>query len=132
MRKIIATAMFVIMGTLSCSNVFADTCDWSTITVNKDGSRTYPLALHLCVGQLVQDMPLKDKQIAELNRVITLKDLALQQETNRANMWQETSLKLTETVNKYESARQTTEVVAFGLGIATVALSAWALGQVKR
>lgn len=106
-------------------------CDWSKIKVNADGSRTYPLDLHLCVGQLVKQVPLLQQEIVDLNKTITLDQLALKDEQTRTQLWLDTSLKLTDQVNKYESLKSSNNLLYYGLGVATIVLSAWVVGQVK-
>ena len=113
---------------LSFSIAYAD-CDWKTIKDNGDDTFTYSKQCHLAVGRLVKSSALKDDQITDLYKTIQLKDLALQQSESRANMWMDTSVKLTETLNHYESLRQNTGLLYYTAGIATVVLSAYVMGQ---
>ena len=119
----------MILALITYSSALAD-CDWSTITANKDGSFTYPLACHLAVGKLVKQVPLLNQQIADLNKAITLDQLALKDSESRADMWMSNALKLTDTVNHFEATKETTRLEFFLVGAGTVILSAWAVGQI--
>lgn len=113
------------------SNIaFAD-CDFSTLVHNSDGSVTYSKAQHVCVGQLVQDNATKTQQIADLNKAITLKDLAITKSDERAQLWMDTSFKLEDNIQKMNSLKSTNEWVYFGLGVLTIFAAGMATAQLR-
>lgn len=127
MKKIlIAFMIFLVIRSSALAN-----CNWDTGVQKIDATHySYSLDCHLAVDVLYKQNILKDQQIVDLNKAFTLKDLALQESEKRADMWQATSLKLTDEINKYESLRKSSEIEYYAAGILTVAISAWAIGQV--
>jgi hypothetical protein len=113
------------------SNVALADCDWSKgISPNKDGSYTYSKECHLRVGQLVEDNKTKDLQIADLNKAIQLKDLALQKSDERVNLWMDTSIKLENSLTKVDELQSKNNALYFGLGVASTILSVFVASKV--
>ena|SRR5271165_3765126 len=105
-------------------------CDWTTIKTLPDGGYEYSPTLNLCVGNLVQDSAVKDKQISDLNQAIQLKDLALTKSDDRANLWMDTSGKLEDRLTKVDSETKMNGWLYFGLGALTVIGTGLAVGAV--
>jgi hypothetical protein len=103
----------------------------SGISRNTDGSYTYSKACHLYVGESLEELDLRRKQVVELNKTIELKDLALKYSEERTQLWLDSSLKMNDRLNQYESARSNQGWYYFGLGIAATVLSVWAAGQIR-
>jgi hypothetical protein len=102
------------------SNVaFAD-CAFNDLKHNADGTVTYSAQDHVCVGNLVQDDATKTKQVQDLNKAITLKDLAITKSDARAQLWQDTSLKLESNIQSIDSYKSTSNWMFFGLGVLTI------------
>lgn len=99
-------------------------CDFSQIISNTDGTYTYSKNLHICVGQLVQDNATKTKQVQDLTKAYSLKDLAMTKADARAQLWEDNSLKLETTVQTIETTQKRNDMIWFGLG----ALSVFAAG----
>ena len=99
------------------SGVAGDSCDWSSIVKNTNGTYTYSKALHLCVGQLVEDNATKTQQIDDLTKAISMKDLALQASDQRATLWMTTSGTLENRLQTVDSLQQGSEKLMFGLGV---------------
>lgn len=119
----------VVLLSLISNLSYAD-CDFSTgIKPNTDGSFTYTKECHLKVGQLVQDNKTKDMQITDLNKAITLKDLALKESEDRASLWMNTSFKLEDRLSKIDGLEKKNDILYFGLGALMVIGTAVAYGQ---
>jgi hypothetical protein len=95
-------------------------CDWSQIKDNGDQTYTYPLSLHLCVGQLVQANK-------DLTAAIQLKDLAITNSDNRIALWQKTAGDEQDRLTKIDETQRTNEYIAFGLGILLTIGAAYAV-----
>lgn len=115
MKKIIT---LMIAFTLFSNVSFADDCQFKDLVHNPDGKVTYSKTDHVCVGKLVQDNKTKDQQIQDLNKAVSLKDLAVTTADQRAENWMNTSLKLEETVQKTETLQKDNFWIAFGAGVA--------------
>jgi hypothetical protein len=115
------------------SNQALATCNWEKdIRVNQDGSYTYSKDCHVQVGVSLNELDLRRNQVAELNKAIELKDLAIKYSEERAHLWMDSSLKMNERLNQYEASRSDSQWLHFGLGVATTVLSVWAAGQLSR
>lgn len=101
-----------------CNQVFAG-CDWAQIKKNPDNTFTYPENLHICVGKLVQDNKVKDQQLSDLTKAISLKDLAIKEADGRATLWSDTSSKLEDRLQKVDSLEKKNEWLYFSLGVLT-------------
>lgn len=119
---------FLLALCMASNNVFAD-CDWSKVVDNPNGTHTYSDALHICVGQLVQDNATKTQQVDDLTKAISLKDLAITKADDRATLWMDTSLKLEDNIQKMNSLKGTNEWIYFGLGVLTVFAAGMATSQ---
>lgn len=113
MKKLISLFVLISM----CSNLAFANCDWTQVKDNGNGTFTYTKELHLCVGQLVQDNKTKDQQIADYQKAIQLKDLALTTSDDRANRWMNNSLSLEAKMTEVESLQKKNDFLYFGLGI---------------
>lgn len=121
MKKFLVSIFLLIFS----SNVVLADCDWSTgIRSLPDGNYEYSKNCHIAVGQLVQSNKILTQQLADLNKAITLKDLALQQSDSRATLWSNTSSQLEDRLQKVDSLEKHNEFLFFGLGV----LSAVAVG----
>lgn len=110
--------IIILLSILSYS-LFADTCDWSKIQKNADGTYTYSKTLHVCVGQTVQDNKIKDEQVSKLTEAISLKDLAIQKADQRTQLWMDTSEKLENRMQKVDELVKGNERLYFILGVVT-------------
>ena len=111
---------------------FAD-CDFTVIKPSADGqSFTYPKALHLCVGQMVEDSATKDQQIADLNKAVQLKDLAITASDQRTQLWSTTSAQLEDRLQKIDSLEKKNDWLYFALGAISIIGAAYVVGQVRR
>jgi hypothetical protein len=105
-------------------------CDWSTIVTNADGTYTYSKTLNLCVGNLVQSDVMKTQQVSDLNKAITLKDAAIGKSDARAQLWQDTALKLESNIQSIDSYKSTSNWAYFALGALTIIGAGVAAAQV--
>src|SRR5580704_2146600 len=122
MKTLIVTIFAFI---LTIQNSFADNCDWSQIKANSDGTYTYSAELNRCVGRTVRDLNAANQQIADYQKSITLKDLAIKDADSRANTWMNTSLTLEDHLSTIDSEIQKNKILYLGLGILVTSLSVW-------
>lgn len=113
----------LLIYSLFASNISIADCNWSGIKKNNDNTYSYSEELHICVGELVRNDKIKNEQITNLNKAISLKDLAIETSDKRANMWMDSSLKLEDRVNKIDSMQKTNNFLFFGAGILTTILA---------
>lgn len=112
------------------SNVaFAD-CDYSKIQ-KVDGGYLYTKELHLCVGEMKQDLEIANQKVDKLTKAIELKDLTITKADQRADLWMQTSFKLEDRIQTIDSWRTTNNWLYFGLGVATMFAAAYAAGQIN-
>ncbi|CAK0741607.1 conserved hypothetical protein [Azospirillaceae bacterium] len=112
------------------SQVALGDCDWTRITKNGDGTFTYSKELHVCVGTLVQDNKAKITQVEELNKALSMKDLALEVADKRTQNWMDTSTKLEDRVQKIDSLEKKNELVYFGFGVLTAVAAGWMAAKI--
>lgn len=131
MKKFISLLLAILF---SCNVVFADTstCNWSQIKPLPDGGFEYSKTLHLCVGELVKENSIKDQQIADLNKAIQLKDLALTNSDARVALWQKSSDDELSRVTQIEGDQKRNDWLFFGLGALTVIGTGFALARLTR
>jgi hypothetical protein len=112
----------LIIFSIVCNSAFG-ACDWTTIKKNADGTYTYSEELHLCVGALVQANNIKDQQMADLTKTLTLKDLSIKESNERADLWSKTSSQLESRVEKLDSMDKNNEFIYFGAGVLATVLT---------
>jgi uncharacterized protein involved in high-affinity Fe2+ transport len=120
-----------VLGIIFLGNAALADCDFSTIKVNPDGSRTYSLAQHICVGQAVQANTTKDLQIQDLTGAVNLKDIALKAADQRADTWMNADLKLESNIQSIDKNKKDNEYLAFGLGILVTYLAVSAAAKLS-
>lgn len=122
----------ILMVIVSLNQAYA-ACDFSTdITKNPDGSFTYSRDCHLEVGRLVKTNDLKAEQIDKLEKVIELKDLAIDTQTKRVDLWQTSALKMEDRLNTIDRSNDWNKFLYFALGAGAIVLGGWAVGQVSK
>jgi hypothetical protein len=123
----------LLVGCLLSSQSFAS-CNWEKdVKVNQDGSYTYSKDCHLQVGLSLDELDLRRKQVAELNKTIELKDLAIRYSDERVRLWMDSSLKMNERLNQYEATKGSQQWLYFGLGVLTTSLAVYgASSLIKR
>jgi len=105
-------------------------CNFKTdITPGPNKTFVYSEACHQKVGSLVQDDQVKAQQVTDLNKAITLKDLALQASDKRATDWMNTSATLEKRVQEVDKLESTNKVLYFGLGVLTTFLAGYAAAK---
>jgi hypothetical protein len=108
-------------------------CDWAEgVKKSPDGSFSYSKGCHLQVGVSLEELDLRRKQVQELTKSVELKDLALNYSEQRTQLWMDSSLKMNDRLNQYESARSSAPWIYFGVGVVATVLSVWAAGQLRK
>lgn len=129
MKKLITAILLF----CTLSNVALADCDFSKgITPGPNDTFIYSGECHRKVGTLVQDNASKDKAIADLNQVITLKDLALTKADARTQLWMDTSFKMEDRLNEVDSIYKKNEWLYFALGIVVTGAAVYGAGQLVR
>lgn len=124
---------FVLILTIAFPlNAFAD-CDFSKdIKKTPSGTYEYTKDCHIKVGEINRDLKDSKKQIEDLTKAISLKNLALKKADERADNWMNTTFSIE---NKFETAvkmKNTNEWMYFGLGILTFFAATEAVNQLNR
>jgi hypothetical protein len=127
MKKLIALLLLVV----STFNIaFAD-CDFSTgIVAGPNHTWIFTDACYLKVGLLVQQNASLTTQVADYQKAIQLKDLALTTEDSRVQMWEKSSLDEQQRLTTIDADKKTSEWVFFGLGVATTFLAAYSAAKI--
>lgn len=113
-----------------CVPAFAE-CDFSTGIKEVEGGFLYTKQCHLKVGQMNEQLELKDQQIIHLEKSIELKDLAISKSNERIELWMDTSYKLEERVNKIDRMNDFNKWLYFGIGVAVTGIAVYGAGQLK-
>ena len=114
MKKLIALLLLFV----STFNIaFAD-CDFNTgITAGPNKTFIYTEACHQKVGLLVQQNASLTTQVADYQKAIQLKDLALTAEDSRVQMWEKSSLDEQQRLMTISADQKHNDFLYFGLGI---------------
>ncbi len=128
----VKTTISILVAFSMFSNYVFSDCDFRDLKHNSDGTVVYSAQDHICVGNLVQDNKIKSQQVQDLNKAISLKDLAIQKSDQRAQLWQDTSLKLEDNIQKVDQLQKTNEWTWFALGALSIVAAGVAASQVSR
>lgn len=123
----------LICSILIFSNLSYADCDFKTgIAPGPNNTFIYTQECHLRVGQLVKDLSIRDQQVADLNKAIELKDLAIKYSDERANLWMDTSAKLENRIQTIDSLERKADWLYFGLGVVVMGFAVWGAGQLAK
>jgi hypothetical protein len=115
MKKIISIIL------LSCfiSNIALADCTWSTgvTKLSEESWYRYSSDCNLRVGEMVQELDTKSKQLEQYDAAITLKDLAIQKSDARVLLWKTTAEDEQDRMNKLSTEQKHTDFLFFGLGV---------------
>ena len=121
--------LILVLTMLVSLNTIA-TCDFKTgITKIGNDAFLYNKACHLETGRLVEESRIRKKQVTDLNKSLTLKDLAINKADDRIKLWQDTTYKLEDRMLKQRKYSKWNDTLTFGGGILVGFLSVWAAGQ---
>lgn len=116
---------------LLASNAWAD-CDYANVVKNGDGTFTYSKELHLCVGNMKQDLSIATQQNDKLGKALDLKDLAITKADQRADLWQASTFKLEDRINAIDEMKDKNNWMYFGLGVLTMFAAGYVASQAYR
>lgn len=116
---------------LLSSSAFAE-CDFATGISKVENGYLYSKDCHLRVGKTQADLKDREEQVANLTKVIELKDLGIAVHEKRADLWMNTSLKLEDRVNTIESLRSSNQWLFFGLGVLVTGAAVYGAGHLAR
>lgn len=120
----------LIFITMLFSNFAFAECDYSKIQ-KTDGGYLYTKEIHLCVGEMKQDLEVSDAQNKKYVKALYFKDIALDKADERAELWRNTSYKLEDRMQTMDSLRKTNQWIYFGLGVLTMSAAVYAAGQLR-
>lgn len=127
------TFVSALLIALTFSNFAVADCNFATdITKNDNGTYTYTKECHIAVGVMKRDLDSDDAQLAEYQKVIDLKDLALTKSNANSQLWMDTSFRLQDRMNSVDSLSSKNQLLTFGLGVVFTGLAVWAAGQLRR
>jgi hypothetical protein len=106
-------------------------CDWKSI--KKQGEYyLYPKECDIEVGKLVLKEKERKAQVKKLNETIKLKDLALNEADKRIDLWRDTTYKMEDRILKQKTYNKYTNWAYYGLGVLSVVLGGYAIGQAAK
>jgi len=104
-------------------------CDYTKIVDNGNGIYTYTAELNLCVGNMRKDLASANAQIADYQKAITFKDLALVESDKRVTLWQDSTFKLEDRISTIDSLEHKNNILYFVLGIAVTGAAVYGAGK---
>lgn len=113
------------------ANIALADCDYSKIVHNADGTFTYSKELHLCVGQMKNDLASANSQIDDYKKAIDLKDLALTKSNQRGDLWMNSTFTLQDRMDTVESYKSKNELLYFIGGVLFTGLAVWGAGSLS-
>lgn len=128
MKKSFASLMA--LAIVVSSSAKAADCDFSTIQKQGDGY-LYSPECNRKVGKMVLDEKDRKEQVDKLNETIKLKDLSIDTNEKRAQLWMDTSLKLEDRVNTIDKMESTNKWLYFGLGVVVFGAAVWGAGKLR-
>lgn len=91
-------------------------CNFSTIQKTEQGY-LYSKECHIEVGRLVKSEPLYKVEITSLRKTIELKDLRINKEVARAEMWRKTAIDVEKSYNMRKNMSDIQKYLYMGLGV---------------
>ena len=130
MKNKISPALLVIFSLFS--NTSYAECVWNRdVKEAGDGNYIYTRECHVQVGKNNKELEIRKVQVDELNKAIDLKDLALVKQEERVHLWMDSTLKMNDKIQSYESFRVSNQALYFGLGIIFTGFAVWGAGQLR-
>lgn len=124
-------AVLLIVSHLFTVTAYAE-CDFATgIEKLPDGRFVYSKECHQKVGKMQADLKDREEQVAALTKTIDLKNLQIQTQEQRAQLWMDTSIKLEDRINTIDRMRSTNQFLYFGLGLVTAGLAVYGASKLK-
>jgi hypothetical protein len=115
-----AFIIYALLAILTTDVAFAE-CDFKTgIIDGPNKTFIYTEECHQKVGQLVQSNATQAAQIADYQKAITLKDLAITAADQRTQLWTKTAEDEQDRMNKLTADQNRSVWLYFGLGALTV------------
>jgi hypothetical protein len=129
LNKLISLILIYLFST---NIVLADCVFSRDITKLEDGRYAYTRECHIQVGEMKYDLDIANQKLANLNKVIELKDLALTKSDERTKLWQEATYKLEDRVASIDERRSINQWVYFGIGVITTIGSGYIASKLIR
>jgi len=130
MIKYRLTIIFVLGLTLN--SVAYAKCNFATDIKIVENGVLYSNDCHKAVGKIVKDNEDRKKQIISYKELLDLKNLQIDVQRERADLWYNTSKDLESRIHKIDRYSQTNKYLHFAGGVLMTVLAAWSLGQVSK
>lgn len=106
-------------------------CNPKTDIVKTSTGWQYSNDCHIEVGKKIKQGEKYKEALAEAEKVIELKDLALTVQYDRVDMWQQTTFKMEDRLLKVERLNKTDHWIWFGIGIIVMGAATYGAGQLR-
>lgn len=128
MKKLLSS--LVLVSLLTPQVGLAD-CNYATDIKKVEQGYLYTTECHKKIGKIVKNEDKRKEQVDKLEKVIELKDLALDKSHERIELWRDTSFKLEDRVNAIDNMKERNKWLYFGLGIVVMGLATYGAGQLR-
>lgn len=107
-------------------------CNFSVDIKKVNNGYLYTKECHKEIGKIVKQNTLRQEQIDELKKTITLKDLAVNTHIKRVDMWRDTSYNLENRIHKIQRWKKWNDWTFFAIGVLTTSAAVWGAGQLRK
>lgn len=107
-------------------------CDFSTGITQTEKGFLYTPDCHREVGRISKENEDRKEQAELYRKALDLKDIAMDAQRERADMWRDTSFKLEDKLSSIERFKRNNELLYFGLGVVLTVGAGWAVGQAAK
>lgn len=125
MIKVIA--LFLIITTSG----FAE-CNLATDIKKVEGGYLYSVDCHLLNGKVYKELDARREQVDKLEKAIELKDLAIDLQVKRVDLWQRTADSMENKLNHYEKLSTLDRVFHFTLGVFATGIAVYGASKLAK
>lgn len=127
----ILVSYLTILSTLLPTFAYAQ-CDFSKGITKTEPGYLYTPECHKEVGRTVLENDARKDEIKALREALTNKDVIIDTERQRAELWRDTSFKMESRLSSYERWKSENQLLAFGVGVLVTVGAAYSLGQAAK
>jgi hypothetical protein len=122
---------WVLFLTIMMSSISYAECNYSLGIQKVENGYLYTDECHAEVGKKLMDLKDREKQIDLYKEVISLKDLQISKEQQRADLWKNTTFKLEDRMMSIRRWDRWEDWLYFGAGVLVMSAATWGAGQLK-